>query len=306
MDANSLFAKLNAGLAEERLETFKRNVKKNLPLIKKYGGLREVVPLLRGKRIFIVGAGATLAKDVASLKRNSLGRDAVIIAADMALRPLLMWGVRPDFVISCETKPAYFFHGADTRGIRLLAFSCMSPCNLRAWQGDVSFYNWMLNEPDFNELWQTAGVELGFAATASIVLTQAVSIALGCAPREIVLIGNDLGFRYEFYANGVYAATEYLSLANRLEPLASVYANKTRAVRQYEIRRGDRVFFTTHQFLAAKMWLEKLFKEHSCLVYDCSVPGCSETSVVKANLQDVRLRRQGEGVNPIKSKRRKR
>lgn len=285
MKTEDLFESLNDAITAERLQTFGRNVKKNLPLIRQWGGLGTVPPLLRGKRIFITGAGPSMEKDILLLKKYQLRREIVIIAADMALKPLLAYGIRPAFVISCETIPAAFFSGVDTSDMHLLAFSCMSPVNLRSWKGRISFYNWLIHRPGFDELWETAGLDLGFAATASIVITQAVSIALGCGPERLVLIGNDLGFRYGFYARQSRPCTESLNSASRLKPLASAEAQRARRARQYEIRRDGEVFFTTRQFLAAKLWLERLFKEQACPVYDCSLPGCSGTSVIKTNLK---------------------
>jgi hypothetical protein len=284
---NELFDSLNSGILEERLGAFRRNVEKNLPLIERCGGLKSVLPMLNGRHIFIAGAGPSLERDIRMLKKFCFRREIAIIAADMALKALLAHGISPQFVISCETSPALFFAGADTSRMRLLAFSCMSPTNLRSWNGSISFYNWMMRGEPYDSLWDKAGRGLGFVATASIVSTQAVSIALGCSPASIVLLGNDMGFTDRYYARGCEPAFKSLMLATRLAPLVSSEAQRSMRAKGYEIRRGDALFYTNAQFLAAKMWFEKLFKESNCPVYDCSVPGCSETSVIKAGLADI-------------------
>lgn len=283
MDSQELFDSLNRGMTAERLCAFKRNVEKNLPLIRAHGGLRSVVPLLRRKAAVIAGAGPSLEESLPVLRKIQHAEDMVIIAADMALKPLLKNGIRPGFVISCETRPAPFFAGADTSS-HLLAFSCMNPSCLRMWKGPVSFYNWMLHTPDYDPLWERAGLELGFAATASIVTTQAVSIALGCEPACLILAGNDMGFRHRFYASGTFRED---SGRNRVLTADSMEKERLRAAGNYEIWRGGQVFYTNHQFLAAKLWLEQLFREYKCPVYDCSVPGCSETSVIKTKMADL-------------------
>ena len=45
-------------------------------------------------------------------------------------------------------------------------------------------------------------LDLGFAATGSIVTTQAISIALGCNIQSLMLLGNDMGFKTEYYVKG--------------------------------------------------------------------------------------------------------
>lgn len=287
MDSDQLFAKLNEGLLNERLGAFRNNVEKNLPLIKTCGGLSGVVPLLRGRHIFIAGAGPSIEESLPFLKKYQFREEIAIIAADMALKALLKHGIRPGYVISCETRPAAFFAGVKTENIRLLAFSCISPTNLRSWKGQISFFNWMKYGEPFDELWEKAGIDLGFAATASIVTTQAVSIALGCSPASIVLLGNDLGFKDRYYAAGTEPGFKDFISADRLSPVVSLEMNKVRRSREYEIRRGANMFYTNNQFLAAKKWLEQLFKEHTCPVYDCSIPGCSESSVMKADIKKI-------------------
>jgi len=284
---DELFNNINAGVLDERLFAFRRNVEKNLPLIKKHGGLQDVIPLLTGRHIFIAGAGPSLEKDIPLLKKINGMASAVLISADMTLKALLKHGIRPSFVISCETTPALFFAGVDASAMRLLAFSCASPTNIRSWNGDLSFYNWMIHGEPYDSLWERAGAGLGFVATASIVSTQAVSIALGCSPASVVLIGNDMGFTDSYYARGCEPLCRDLSHCDRLAPFVSLQSLRARRSRHYEIRRNGRIFYTNSQFLAAKMWFEKLFKEHNCPVYDCSLPGCSETSVIKTNLDDI-------------------
>jgi hypothetical protein len=71
-----------------------------------------------------------------------------------------------------------------------------------------------------------------------------------------------------------------------------------RQKREYEIRRGERLFYTSSQFLAAKVWLEELFQKQDTPVYDCSEPGCSGRFVIKTGLKDYL-----EKVRPRKKKR---
>ncbi|MBN1497837.1 MAG: DUF115 domain-containing protein [Spirochaetes bacterium] len=284
VDKDQLYRNLNEGILAERLGAFRRNLGKNLPLIRRYGGLKRIVPCLEGRTAVVIGAGPSLEKHYAALKKLQYRDEMVYIAADMALGPLVKSGIRPRFVISCETSPVDFFGGIDTARMHLIAFSCMSHANLMRWRGDISFYNWLIDDASYRELWETAGLELGSVATGSLVTTQAVAFALGCGISGLVMAGNDLGFSDRFYARGAVACRALLAGSSRLETSETREMARSRRAMEYRIRRGERDFFTTRQFLAAKMWLEDLFRGGRSPVYDCSVPGCSEKYVIKTEL----------------------
>lgn len=286
VNREEIFSNLNKGMLSERARIFRINLEKNLPLIRHYGGLVSITENLKNKNVIILGAGPNLEKDIPLLKKYRDRLDIVYIAADMALRPLLVHGVNPHYVITCETTPLDFFSGIDTSKIHLLAFSCSSSTNLRSWKGKISFYNWMMDSDFFNELWEIAGRDLGFVATGSIVLTQAVSIALGCGISGLVLAGNDLGFTDRYYLAGAVSAEKRYGYSWRLNPHVTIDMNTVRRSRDYEVVRNNRVAYTNHQFLAAKMWLEDLFKKGTFSVVDSSYPGCSGDAVIKMGLKE--------------------
>jgi hypothetical protein len=204
----------------------------------------------------------------------------------MALRPLMEQGIRPGYVFSCETSPVDFFSGIDTSRIHLVAFSCMSHANLLKWRGGISFYNWMIQRPEYRALWETAGLDLGFVATGSLVTTQAVAFAMGCGIKGLVMAGNDLGFSDLFYMRGSATYRSVQAATSRLSPSETSEMYRSRRAMEYRIKRGEKDYYTTSQFLAAKLWLEDLFKESRVPVYDCSDPGCSEKYVAKVELKN--------------------
>lgn len=281
-----IFSSLNQGMLAERARIFRINLEKNLPLIRSHGGLAEVVSGLKGKNVFIFGAGPGLEKDISLIKKYRHRQENVYIASDMAFKPLVSHGIMPHYVITCETTPLEFFTGTDTSGIHLLAFSCSSNSNIRSWKGRISFYNWMMDDDFFNELWDIAGRDLGSVATGSVVVTQAVSIALGCGISSLVMAGNDLGFSDRFYLAGAVSAEKRYNTSWRLAPCTAIDMNTVRRARDYEIVRNGRVTYTNHQFLAARLWLEDLFKNRDFPVIDASYPGCSGNTVIKMNLED--------------------
>ena len=279
MDKTRLYQNLNAGMLAERYDSFRRNLRKNRPYINRYGGLQRIIGELAGKDVVVIGAGPSLEKSLPVLKKYQHRREVVFLAVDMALRPLLRNGITPKYVISCETIPVGFFHSLDTAGIHLIAFSCMSHSAVRSWSGDMSFFNWMIHESPYDALWKEAGENLGFVATGNIVTTQAVALALGCSLRSLYLAGNDLAFYRQYYTGETVTYMKAVQRVNRFAPMEGQDFSSVWKRKDYELNRDDRRFYTSHQFLAAKMWLEELFYGHGDYIYDGSDPGCSEKSV---------------------------
>ncbi len=283
---DDLFAKINDGILEERYRAFNINLGKNLSLIRKFGGLKEIVSGLKDMNVIVVGAGSSIAEDEIELLRKYQHRNSlVLIAADMALLPLCKRDIIPGFVISCETTPVDYFSSLDTSRMHLLAFSCMSNTNLRKWKGRISFYNWLIRNEMYDKLWDKAGIDLGFASTGSIVTTQAVSIALGCSIKSLMLIGNDMGFKTEYYIRETVVYEKNLNHLNRFYPFERIEIDKSRSRREFEIHRDGKVYYTNNQFLAAKKWLEDLFKRMAVPIYEANSLGCSPQYVTKISLK---------------------
>jgi hypothetical protein len=287
MNKEELFLNLNKGILEERYRIFNINLEKNLIYIQRFGGLINVVSEFKDKHVIVAGAGFSISQhDFDLLKKYQDREEIIILAADMALLPLLKRGIRPKYVISCETTPVNYFCGMDTEEMHLLAFSCISHTNLRKWLGNISFYNWMIHGELYDRLWERAGSDLGFVATGSIVTTQAVSFALGCGIRSLMLIGNDMGFGSEYYVNETVVYRKNLNLTDRIISLDSIEMNISKKKREFEVHRNGRLFYTNNQFLAAKLWLEDLFKQINIPIYESNDMGCSAESVIKMSLND--------------------
>jgi hypothetical protein len=281
IDTNTLYQKLNEGMLEERLRAFHINLQKNLPYIKQYGGLASVVESLRGKNICILGAGPSMERAVDVLQTYQHRREIAFIAVDMALLPLVCRGIHPEYVMTCETTPVDYFGGMDTSRMRLIAFSCASSVNIRRWQGAMSFYNWMVSGSPYDALWEKAGRELGSIATGNIITTQAVSLALGCGAQSIYIVGNDLAFHHRYYTKGTAWHRLQRNSVHRFGSFETCEFAAIRRQRDYELRRGERLYHTSHQFLAAKTWLEELLAKQRSAVFDASDPGISGKYAVK-------------------------
>ncbi len=276
-----LYERLNRGMTGERARALESNLRKNLPMIRERGGVKKIVERLAGRHVILVGAGPSLEDALPSLATVRERIDFIILAVDMAWVPLVTRGIVPDFVISCETTPVPFFKAGRTEESRLLAFSCMSHSTLRQWRGDVLFYNWMLDDPFFRNLRDKAGEYLGSVATGGTVTTQGAALALGCPIRSLTLAGNDLGFSDRYYVRGSVPLERAVNGGNRFRTVESWDRSLVRMHSHYRVERGERVFHTDHSFLAAKTWMEDLFRTVSVPVYDISLPGCSEAAVLR-------------------------
>lgn len=281
IDKKELYSAINTGMLEERHAAFAKNLEKNMVFIKRHGGLKGIINFFNGRHVVIAGAGPSLEKSFEYLKKSRPARDYILVATDMSFLPLMRNKIRPDYVFSCETNPLDFFGSINTEGIHLAAFSCMSNINLRKWRGSISFYNWMIYGEYYDLLWDRAGADLGFLATGGIVTTQALSFALGCSTASIMLIGNDLAFSHRYYVSGSAASDIFFRRINRLNPVQSQDKSFVRKKRDFEILRGEKKFFTTAQFLAAKTWIEELVSEKKAILFDGSEPGCSDKYVSK-------------------------
>ncbi len=286
INQEEIFSKLNDGMLAERSRSFENNLKKNIPLIARWGGLMPVVGSFAGKHVIIIGAGPSLDSCYGVLGKLRSREDILLLSSDMALKPLCEQNIVPQFVITCETTPTDYFSEIDTSEIHLLSFSCSSFSNIRKWKGKISFYNWMTDGEIYSNLWREAGEGLGFVATGSIVTTQAVSLALGCGVASLLLVGNDMGFFDRYYASGTSSAKKKYFLSGRFNTHSSIEMNTGRSARDYHVKRDGELFYTNNQFLAARLWLEKLFRSAPYPVADCSRPGCSPGVISRIDIQD--------------------
>jgi hypothetical protein len=285
MDKQKLYQQINAGMTQERFHSFERNLSLNKPFITEHGGLRDVIPMLKDRHVVICGAGPSLESAYPYISKLEGRADVAVIAADMAFKPLVRAGIIPHFSVSCETTPRDFFAGEDSSRTMLLAFSCVCSRTVREWKGGLHFYNWLLHGEPYDRLWHEAGTGLGFAATGSVVTSQALSIALGCGAATVMLAGNDLGFFDRCYARGTVRDRGLYPRCSRTAPLESREFSASWNARHYVIPRGDRKFFTNHQFLAAKYWMEETISKSPVPVYDASDPGCAAGTVEKLSMK---------------------
>ncbi|MBW7956379.1 MAG: motility associated factor glycosyltransferase family protein [Deltaproteobacteria bacterium] len=200
--------KVNIRTDVDSREAWIRNYLANIPQILACTPVDALRDRLKGVPLVIAGAGPSLHKN-AHLLREARGK-AVIIAAITAYKPLLKYGVVPDFIIASEKVdlPEYFAYDENDRETRLIL-------------GEVSHPGMFTREVKEKYVFFSPFMTLGsehagffgsdyFPASGGSVTTAALDIGvmLGCSP--IVFIGQDLCFGESgtHAEGGVYVAQD--------------------------------------------------------------------------------------------------
>jgi len=173
---------------ESWIENYFENMK-SLPDCPPVDALRGA---FKGVPMIIAGAGPSLARN-AHLLKEAKGK-AVIVAAITAYKPLLKYGVVPDFVIASERVdlPEYFTYGEDDMKTRLILAEVAHPgmFGRKVSQKFVFFNPFVSLSHAQAPLWGSSY----FPSTGGSVTTAAFDMAVmfGCDP--VVLVGQDLCF----------------------------------------------------------------------------------------------------------------
>lgn len=189
---------------ENWVENYFENVR-HLPECPPIDSLRSA---FKGVPMIIAGAGPSLQKN-AHLLKEAKGK-AIIVAAITAYKPLLKYGVVPDFVIASEKVdlPEYFTYGEDDLKTRLILAEVAHPGMFeRNVKEKFVFFNpFVTLSRSQAPLWGSSY----FPSTGGSVTTAAFDMAMmfGCDP--VVLVGQDLCFGESgtHVPGGVYIAQD--------------------------------------------------------------------------------------------------
>jgi len=185
------FCRTNMNTLLLNSEETARNISKNIGWYAAAPGIGRLSQAYRGSPAVIISAGPSLRKNKHLLK--DLQRDAVLIAVQTTLQPLLEMGVEPHFVTSLDYHEicSRFFERLPA-GIRteLVAESKATPRVLEMMTGPVSiigndFADGLLREMKIAKAGLTSGATVAHLAFY-------LAEHLGCDP--IIFIGQDLGF----------------------------------------------------------------------------------------------------------------
>lgn len=163
----------------------------NLPYCFYRPGVNALQDLAKGKSAVIVSTGPSLSKNI-HLLRKAQGK-VVIIAVAQAIRPLLAYGIRPDFACTVDYGRVNqdHFEGLWDCGIPLVALNKTWAPILSKWQGPVYVMasNGGPEDSGAGLLNDKGALEQGGSVSHSAL---GLAILLGCA--KITLIGQDLAY----------------------------------------------------------------------------------------------------------------
>ena len=164
----------------------------NLETFMKYPTVNTLMGRFKGVPLVIVGAGPSLARNARLLK--DIKGKALIIAAITAYRPLIGYGVIPDFVICMEKVdlPEYFMDDDRDRRIRLILGDVSHPImGRRVAKGKFIYFSpygsLSIKQAPF---WGVDYMPASGGSVTTVALD--MGITFGCDP--VIFIGQDLSF----------------------------------------------------------------------------------------------------------------
>ena len=171
----------------------------NLPYIIHRRGIAELENLYKGKPAIIVSTGPSLKKNIFKLMGKA--NKAVIIAVGQALRPLLAYDIKPDFICSVDFGKVNLSHyeGLMDSDVPLIALNRSFAPLLKRWKGPmfVSTSPFVLNNPDKENRIHNVLAKKGWTIQGGSVAHMCYGVALhmGCSP--IIMMGQDLAYDSE-------------------------------------------------------------------------------------------------------------
>ncbi|OGC77244.1 hypothetical protein A2619_04485 [candidate division WWE3 bacterium RIFOXYD1_FULL_39_9] len=171
----------------------------NLPYVIHRRGVRELEGLYKGLPAILVSTGPSLSKNLHLLIEAQ--ENAIIIAVGQALRPLLAYGINPDFICSVDYGEVNLTHyeGLMESNIPLVALNRSFAPLLKRWQGPmfVACSPQIDMHPDHKNRIHKILSDKGWTLQGGSVahMCYGLSILLGCSP--LIMIGQDLAYDSE-------------------------------------------------------------------------------------------------------------
>jgi len=163
-----------------------------LPYVIRYRGVVELEGLYKGKPAICVSTGPSLERNIHILK--DIQDKIIIIAVGQALRPLLAYDIRPDFICTVDFGEVNFTHfaGICDETVPLVTINKTYADLLKAYKGH-KFISAGIS-PKFENTAQKVLKDMGELAQGGSVAHMAFGLAavLGCNP--IMFIGQDLAY----------------------------------------------------------------------------------------------------------------
>lgn len=162
----------------------------SLPYIIKYRGVAELINLFIDKPAILVNTGPSLEKNIHNL--INIQDKVVIIAVAQALRLLLAYDIKPDFICTVDYGKTNYSHfeGLMDSQIPLIALDKTYPPILKEYQGPIFITTapFASDDKSASATLNSRGVVQGGGSVSHLCFN--IAIAMGCNP--ITLIGSDL------------------------------------------------------------------------------------------------------------------
>ena len=222
--------------------------------------LRNAFPGVPG---IVVAAGPSIDKHLGTLRQ---ARDqAVIIAVDTAVRPLLDAGIHPHLAVAVDPSEANGRHLRDlpeTDHTFLVAEGSLDPAALAAFDGRTFIFSVSDHHP-----WpwlRSHGLGRGHLRAWGSVLTSAFDLALeaGCSP--IVFAGADLAYPdHRPYCRGTTFEEDWAERVAAGESLMTIWRTELEARGAITVDgREGRPVWTAPHLLAVRDWLVEQIETH--------------------------------------------
>lgn len=254
-----IFTDINTlvGKSQVFLDNFVQNVHKAAvsPGVAKFSGTFSGVPAV------IVSAGPSLDKNIHELRGWS--ENALVLSTDTALKPLLLAGIDPHFVVSGDPSELNYRHveRASSSKALFVADATAFPAIFDEFEGRTItciFENSALHS--LSDLLGNKGTLRAWGSVATMALDFA--LLLGCNP--IIFIGQDLAYTNgELYCSGLCFEEDWF--AGILEPAEwRQRLSSLRSERQNVMAEDifGRPVETTDKLTAYWNWMIKVFRNH--------------------------------------------
>lgn len=165
---------------------------KNLPYILLDRGVKDLKDMFQGKTAVSIATGPSLAKNIHLLMERK--DDVVIIAVAQALRLLLAYGIRPDFITTVDYGIVNFEHfsGLLHHGIPLVALNRANDRILKYYRGPRFIVG--TEVPGYEETSHGLIKDKGTLEQGGSVVHLSYQLAkhLGC--KKVILLGHNLSY----------------------------------------------------------------------------------------------------------------
>ena len=167
----------------------------NLPFVIKHRGVAELKDIFKDKPAILVSTGPSLQKNIHLLIDKEVQKRFIIIAVGQALRILLSYDIRPDFICSVDFGPVNFGHYKgllDTKDIPLVTINRTYQPIIKHWEGP-KFISVSLDGTSAGTLSEFMMHKGGLLQGGSVShMNLGLAIQMGCNP--IIIIGQDLAY----------------------------------------------------------------------------------------------------------------